>query len=294
MENEKNISSNIIIDWLSVVHRNTPDGGGKSLDAMVHYTEACAKLATMKSTGTKAHNGYNHARKYEDGTIVQWHPDRPEMGTQYLYSGETLHGYDGFKLLNDHVRGGGRVRRLDITIDTNSPINIHTLKEQADKGKWDTRCRTAPRYIKEKTDTLYVGAKTSEEMVRIYDKRGERGLDDTTPVWNRIEMKLTKDKAESASRYVVAQGKQVIPSIIKGYVDFTSHSAWQLAFDRVDGVVLSGGDKKISDTKEWLLTQVASALSSVIERDNEFLGEFLGEIYFRDALGIKALWRDEG
>jgi hypothetical protein len=242
---------------------------------MGHYLAATASLRGQKSEMVEAHNGYNHARKYSDGTIVQWHPDRPQMGTQYLYSGEPLKHYNGFELMVSHVKGGGRLRRLDITVDTNSPINIYKCKKLADAGKWKSRCRSAPRYLREKGETLYAGAKTSDEMLRIYDKRAEQGLDTSHPVWVRIELKMLDDKAENAGRVIARDGLGIIPSLIKGYADFPTHAAWKLAFDNVEGVVLPNGEKKISDVKGWLLTQVAGSLVKTCEIDSEFLSDFL-------------------
>lgn len=294
MSDETKIATTITIDWLSITHRTTPDGEGKSPDAMLHYALACQALDKQKSTRTKALNGYKNAIKYTDGTIVQWHAGRPNMGTQYLYTGETLRNYDAFELLVNHVKGGGRARRLDITMDTNSPINIYKLKRLGDAGKWKTRCRSIPRYIREKGDTVYIGAKTSEEMVRVYDKRAEQNLGKDTPNWIRIEMKLTDDKAENAARVVVMDGKDIIPSIIRGYVDFPTHSAWQLAFDKVSGMVLPDHEKRISDTKEWLLTQVASALAKVCAMDKDFGQDFMNEMYYRGAWYQHEDWVDEG
>lgn len=288
------ITTSLTIDWLSITHRTTPDGEGKSPEAMLAYATACAPLDRQKSARVKAMNGYKNAIKYDDGTIVQWHAGRPEMGTQYLYTGETLTNYDGFDLMVNHVNGGGRARRLDITMDTNSPIHIYKLKRLADAKKWKSRCRTPARYLREKGETLYIGAKTSDEMVRIYDKRAERGLSDDSPIWNRIEMKLMDDKAENVARVLAMEGRDAIPSIILGYVDFPSHSAWKLAFQRVEGMVLPDGEKRISDTKEWLLTQVASALTKVAEMDRGFIQDFVNELYFRGAWVEVDQWVDEG
>lgn len=295
MTDETKISTTVTLDWMSITHRTTPDGEGKSPDAMLRYALACAPLDKQKSKPVKALNGYKNAIKYTDGTIVQWHAGRANMGTQYLYTGETLRNYDVFELLCNHIKGGGRARRLDITMDTNSPINIYKLKRLGDKKRWITRCRTVPRYIREKGDTVYIGAQTSEEMVRVYNKRLEQGLGDDAPNWIRIEMKLIDDKAENAARVIEMNGKSVIPSIIRGYVDFPSHSAWNLAFDKVEGVVLPDSEKRISDTKEWLLTQVASALSKVCQMDKDFGQDFMNEMYYRGVwFQPENEWMDEG
>lgn len=283
MKISHDIKSTFVIDWLSVTHRRNANEERISEAESLAYANATAVLAGLRSHRSKPHSSYKNAIMYENGALVQWNPSRPEMGTNYLYTGSVLKTYDAFALLRDHVRGGGRVRRLDLSIDTNAPLDIWRLKTESDRGRMVSRSRTEPRYIKEKGETLYIGARTSEEFVRIYDKRAEQNLPESEPAWYRLEMKLTDDKAINAAHAVINEGIGVIARLIRGYVDFPSVTVWGLLFDNVEGVTLSAGERKLSDTKAWLMTQVASALARIVHDDPEFKHEFLGEIVARTA-----------
>lgn len=294
MKELHDIKSNFVIDWLSVTHRTNPDGERITEEESLAYANATAVLAGLRSHRTKAHSGYNNAILYENGALVQWHPNRPEMGTNYLYTGKVLATYQAYDLLRNHVRGGGKVRRLDISIDTNAPLDIWQLFAQAKKEKMVTRSRTIPRYIEENGATMYIGAKTSEEMVRIYDKRAEQGQPDDAPNWYRIELKIVDDKAVNAAHVLLNEGISVISRLIRGYVDFPSSTVWRLVFDNVEGTVLSAGERKLSDTKAWLLTTVANSLAKITKDDPQFEADFMAQWIHRRYPEQRDQWLDEG
>lgn len=288
-----NVESKLMIDWLSVTHRDNKDGTPKTNAQKEAMHRATSNLEKMTSKGITPRNGYTKAVEYPDGAQVSWHPERPQMGTRFVYTGACLRNYDSVELAVNHVQAGGRLRRIDMTIDTNAPLRFLLLKKAADAGKWVTRCRTPAKYYNTNSESLYVGAWTSDEFVRIYDKRGEQKLGKDKPIWNRIEMKIVDDKAENAGRVLASVGAMAIPRIIRGYVDFPTNTAWGLVFANIAGVKLSDGEKKLSDTKAWLLTSVAGTLAKICDLDPSFRNEFQQNLYALREIDDMERWLDE-
>lgn len=117
--------------------------------------------------------------------------------------------------------------------------------------------------------TCYVGSRTSEAFLRIYDKGIESGTHDN---WIRVELELKASKARFAaftmanepddSAFRWAQGW------LSGFVSFPDKT-WQ-ALMSAEAIPLARANKPEPDTRQWLIGQVAPAMAKYIDRTGDY------------------------
>ena len=100
--------------------------------------------------------------------------------------------------------------RLDIAKDDFSGVfNIYELVQDGIPRRFCSNCSTFELRAKEYMDpfdndrlkyksgwTIYIGLRSSESFVRIYDKRKEQKLDKVIPYWVRVEFELKRKMAQ--------------------------------------------------------------------------------------------------
>lgn len=102
-----------------------------------------------------------------------------------------------------------KFNRLDIAKDDFSGVfNIYELVRDGIPRRFSSNCSTFELRAKEYMDpfdndklkyksgwTIYIGLRSSESFVRIYDKRKEQKLDKVIPYWVRVEFELKRNMA---------------------------------------------------------------------------------------------------
>lgn len=114
-------------------------------------------------------------------------------------------GFDWYKFIYKiylKIKDGtAAVTRIDIACDEMQGVfNIKLLENSIEKNKYLSRCpKTSIRLMKFGEECLYVGSTQSLALLRIYNKKLERGYDpgnQEVPHWWRCEYQLRDDHAQ--------------------------------------------------------------------------------------------------
>lgn len=171
---------------------------------------------------------------------------------------------------------GANVTRIDIAIDWFDPLYLRTMKEQLDAGQAETRAQEWPLIEGRTGATLYVGSRSSEKCLRVYDKAAEQGVNET---WYRIELECKGDFARGVALHVDGNGYEYFGDIIRGFCNWPNSPEWQAA--TTSPTLLEGIAKpeKRRDTYAWLMSAAAPSLAKVLLDDHEKFVAFLRKVY---------------
>lgn len=255
-----------IIDWISVTAKS-----GKL--AVSDWTNTL----TIKDKGML---GYSVQVVYDDGRIELSNPSRPDMGHHIIYSGSCLrnmeqtYGMDAEQIVRFHYQQGHKFTRLDIAIDVNEGFTAREAIERYEKNQALSKLRKANKIqaINGRGDTLYLGRRGGDRMVRIYDKAAEQNQEGK---WTRIEIETRAFGAKAVLDYLMSakNAKKAIYATIKGIVDYPQWKDWNEAMTG-DAMVLKLDRKVTSATEEWLLQKVAPSLAKFAIDHEGFLDNF--------------------
>lgn len=128
---------------------------------------------------------------------------------------------------------GAVVRRLDVAIDdTAALLDIPTMRA-AVMGKHVARRSHKWEFVESDSgSTLYLGRRSSDSFVRVYDKRAEtlvkHKVADPSALpdhWVRCELELRGRMAESAAAAYLVRGVEALVEALRGVCDFTDPEA---------------------------------------------------------------------
>lgn len=257
------------------------------LDARIDYiailqsAEIYPEIFTNDNIVAVPQQGYTNAKKYiPDGRVSSLNPDRPDMMVHIRYSGKTLLELE--KSMNAHeimkfhysMNAQGieqRFTRLDLAIDVrDSEFSVQDYAKLIRRGEYKARAKK-PNLIDGfgNGDTLYIGSRQSERMLRIYDKAKEQGINGD---WIRIELEIKGKKSRSHGRAIASMDVSVVGTYIANciikFVQFDC-DVWD-TLNAVPQIELAKTDKiKGSNTREWLLTQIPKAVRKVYENGDK-------------------------
>lgn len=224
-----------------------------------------------------------------------WHDVREDMGYHIMLSGSALRalaaqGQDSLQVLRALNLLGARCSRIDLAIDVfGSTLNCTNLckpNRKPYKGRGRTPKFTLVGDVEDGW-TIYVGSRSSEKFLRVYDKAKEAGYEDGS--WVRVEMECKGSMAHylgaelsNATSFVAYQ---TCSSLVRTLVDFDVPD-WSdaLAAHKVE---ISLPKKTERDTFGWLIKACAPALAKEIARrpSEDVVGEFWNalrrELYHR-------------
>ena len=192
----------------------TRGSGTPILSQKLHHIEGTFKkgnavsvpdILPSKFVECRAFNGYTVGSLYEDGRILMTNPNRPEMGAHLLWHGQACDNcpIDHIWLLNHLREAGFSFTQLDLAIDA---INFNLRPQQATEELKHGRCKTRAKLSPRRDDprdpgyTQYVGKKTSEIFLKLYDKAEEMGIDADHC---RIELTVRHGRANKAAWQIV-------------------------------------------------------------------------------------------
>jgi hypothetical protein len=141
--------------------------------------------------------GYHFSFTSPDGVNILYTPGRPDTHIQLTGRGCDAMGH--FALVDKLLVPGDHVTRLDVAVDClNSGTtcsDIWGLLRRGDVISLSSNIRHIEGVLQSQGHTIYVGASSSERMVRIYDKGAEQ---QTGTDWLRFEVQL---RGKSANQF---------------------------------------------------------------------------------------------
>lgn len=267
------------VDWIAATFE---DYGGFKFAKKLGYLGWATDVPSVPA------RGYNRCREMDTGVRISTHTERREMGVHVQLSGAALRWYQekslSWKTILEWVKAcGGRVSRIDLAIDiVDSGLKMSEFTEGKllpYKGKGRT-----PSYVPMGTESrgmsVYIGSRSSEKFLRIYDKAKELG--DYVGDYKRVELECKGTVAHACgfqfAEIPESECVEMARTLIRGTADF-SLPQWQAALYGRD-VYLSQPQGKARDTMGWLLKSAAPALAKEILKrpKHAILEEFLSVV----------------
>jgi hypothetical protein len=233
-------------------------------------------------SATKGHHGYTLAAINTAQCRVMINPEREDMGQHVQYSGQCLNMYrneviSARDIIQHHALYGDICKRIDLAIDIrDSQIRPRDYYNKLDGGSARTKSKSWS--IIEGNgggQTLYVGSRVSEMMLRLYDKGIESGIGGD---WIRAELEIKGSRALEVSRMLAVgqehEAMKMARALMRGHVDFNTEH-----WDKVTGdfpITIAKAKDNTPDTELWIMTQVATAMAKLIRKqgDDALLARF--------------------
>lgn len=197
-----------------------------------------------------------------------WNNDRPEMGTHVVISGSTLRSMverlctTQAEILLGASRSGASFTRLDLAVDAvGVSCDERHIYLQSMVGNVRGTARNFS--LMENSNggkTLYVGSRSSERFIRLYDKASESGLDGV--LWHRLELETKGMVARSVATLLLqnTDWHSVFTGVVRHMADFPDIPAWTQFFEGVQVPIGTPKIERQSDTENWIDKQVISAV----------------------------------
>lgn len=190
------------------------------------------------------------------------------------------------------------ITRIDLALDTSVNL-INKVRQSVDKKKYISKSRNISYICKSlenetRTETIYIGSRSSDLMIRLYDKAVEQKIDGID--WERWEIVLKKKKIKEVIPYLEKDISETFRDILFTYfrpitqVDSNKSRSkickWYLDFlGKVKKISLYSEpkEKTIEDKWLWLEKQVAPTMALLSEafENTEFLGRLAESNYYR-------------
>lgn len=268
----------VTIDWLSyTLPWKSPRIKSLSPEVTIELVAERASGMVERWYAEKPLHGYRWqvVSVEKPGLRVMISPRNHDMGVHVQFAGSALAGENVIDRLDYALNYGGNVTRIDLAVDVAQAWDIPALYQLAKDGGAKTRTKKFSLITSTEGTTFYAGSRTSEKFLRIYDKAAQTG---SARPWTRIELECKGDFAANIAKFVAVEGLHQIPAVIRGYFDFEGVPVWNYAMDgHIDKVSLPKVERQ-SNTRGWLLEQVAPALAKYLEHEPEFLQQFITRV----------------
>lgn len=235
-------------------------------------------ILSQKFIECKAFNGYTAGSRFSDGRQHWTNPSRPEMGVHIQWDGEACDNcpIEPLDLITALQRLKFAFTRIDFAIDAmNFGLRPEKATEEIRNGRIKTRSREFPirNDARHPGYSQYVGKKSSEVYLKLYDKAAEMGVQQD---WTRIELTVRHERADKAAAALVFDND--FRRLVVAFVDFPSWDTWH-SIMAVAPTKLPA-ERQTSQTKLWLLRSCASALAKQmhLDGDDHFYFQFLDAV----------------
>lgn len=209
----------MLIDWVSLTFKDI-----KKIDEIFFLLGMEKNNFEFSESGIF---GYTRNYRYEHINLY-YNPDRIEMGFHLIMSGQGCREYEAFMFEREFewsdffdwvTTFGAHFTRLDVAIDCfENELNLAQVLSATRKGACVSRIKYMSEYRRVKLSdgsvygrTLYFGSRSSEVMIRMYDKRQER-IDRNYYVpfdsWVRCELEMKSDSANKFAE-IIANGNDL-------------------------------------------------------------------------------------
>jgi len=253
------MTAQICIDWISMTFKN---GGSNEKQFLSLYSP---RSQTRSAT---PRNGYTTASVSTDGVLCMWHSNFPEMGLHVVFDGSTLRniftrcGVSAQKILQEAAYAGASITRLDLAADAeNEGIDMVSVWKAIERGEVVGTARKFSQMNGLRGGhTIYVGSRTSERFIRLYDKGAEMGIPNAD--WKRLELE-TKGMMARAATDALQRGEtlsSVFNAFVTSSIDLPKSKHWQRFLSDKDEAMDMVKMQKTTDTERWIETQVIAAV----------------------------------
>ena len=262
----------IIIDWLQFTLLK--DDGLEIVFKILRLNPADFEQLDKGGLGYKDQLINNNVRIYYNGNLG--------MGINTSISGKGCRymenqGQDLWSLVFRLERSDKiNITRLDLALDTSVKL-IDKIRAKIDKKEYISKSRSISYICKSgakstRTETIYIGSRSSDLMIRIYDKAVEQGIDGID--WERWEIVLKKDKIKEAIPLLKKDISQTFKNVLYTYFrpvkEVLSNKSrskvcnWYIKFlGKVEKISLYREplERTIEDKWNWVEKQVAPTLA---------------------------------
>lgn len=285
------MNSLLHLDWLSITIPLSDKGERESLSDLQWWTQRGARIYTCDKSKWRVSGtmfGYTHAYTSSMGVIAMF--GNIEMGLHVIYSGQALQnlqsvGIDSEEIIKNACVMGAKSTRADIALDIiNGTAKVADFQRVLRTG--EARTSSKSWRVLESGDgghTLYIGSRSSERMVRVYDKKAERASkfeEVSAAGWIRVEAEL---KGEQSKNFLKACRDNELPDVMNSFliaaIDFPTIKDYQEA-TRIGNSWVEPTITKRKDTKtrHWLMSTIAPVLAKETAQDSEFWAQFMIEV----------------
>jgi len=209
------------IDWLAF----TLNKRMKTEMSLTEYVDKSLHGLQGHWHGDNPRHGYKIAITHESGLQAQSN-GQANMGSHVIIPGSALNTIVEQHSIEDLLAGllaaQAKFSRIDLALDViNDPsFVVSDLHKQAIMGNIVTQSR-AITYMQSGTEgqTLYIGSRTSDRFVRIYNKAAEQKAigKDAPDAWVRIEIELKADRANNCAHMIGLGGN--VADTIRGQIE---------------------------------------------------------------------------
>lgn len=190
----------ILIDWVSITSK-------------IHGTGDLIELLGLDDPGivwenVKGAHGYRD-RLYWNSISIHYNGSDDmgiwlEMSGQGCRAFETYSKHKSFDILFDEVLNNPEemnITRLDLAFDDHKGLlDINEICEDVEDQSYISKFRGWQVTRSDGGDSVTLGSRSSEVLIRIYDKAAERGFDDGRH-WIRVEIQLRRERARAFLAY---------------------------------------------------------------------------------------------
>jgi hypothetical protein len=267
------------IDWIAATIPGDPQGEL----GMIEIASRCTWTKPGEWVSAKGRHGYSYAASHPDGHYSMG--GRADMGTHLIVPGNALRGGKVGLLLTGGLlwaltTRNAKFARVDLAIDAiDSDLTVDDLA--AATALEDVTCNSRKfNYVQADGGgrCLYIGSRTSERFMRIYNKASELAAKGAKPEhdnWVRIELE-TKGETANHYGYMLHRLKDInliVRTGVTNFCDFPNQPEWAKITHGAGGVVAQS-HRKLSNRQYWLLHQVARSVASELQSDPSFYARF--------------------
>jgi len=230
-------------------------------------------IRRFASTGTvvpvPAHNGYTASLADENGVQISWNPDREEMGLHAVFSGSALrnlqqrNGVSSEALLGALLQAGCRVTRLDLAKDViDEFIDLDGIWADLHAGRHVGSARKVAQMVSnDGGQTIYIGSRSSEKFIRIYNKAAEQQLDGKR--WTRLEIETKGMVARAFATALTASAEWAgqLVGAVRVMANLPRNESYQTLLRTTEVVQGLPKLEKSTDRERWIAEQVIAAVA---------------------------------
>ena len=290
-KNKGMLEDNISIDWLEYTLLK-PTSSKEALEKIDFKKDTFIKLKTGL-------NGYKNREVEENSGVIFLSDGTDDMGEHVIISGKSCRYLDNnhveIDLLAKALAVNRRINitRLDLALDIYNKNLFKKCLKAYKKNNFVSKFRTTKlmetkKDGKEKGGTIYFGSRSSEVMIRIYDKGAEQKKEID---WTRIEIVFKKEYAKDIliNRWQKTWN-ELFKGILTNYLNFVDKKElnisrskkakfWNDIVENIEKIKLYKMPEatNLEDIKAWLKEQVSTSLFTVSEAEEstKFIKELM-------------------
>lgn len=249
----------ITIDWLSVTFKEWTNEVNEFVSAVSGVG------ARVPATPLY---GYTSAERAPSGAYLLWNVHREEMGLHVQLGGSALRYlfedsiFTPKSLLGRVNNLGGRATRLDLAKDAKDvKVDYDDIYERLNAGQGKGTARTfEQRRSANNGNTVYVGSRSSDKFIRLYNKAAERGIVDTR--WSRLEIELSGMQARSMLAKLVESDRwnDIFITLSRMTVSLSNSTLDDVFYTDQECEIGVPKLEKTTDREKWIDSQVIGAV----------------------------------